>query len=146
MFFFRFPLTLESGTQCKVIGGFGKTICARLDQKLAEHRSRTERIDENLRFPVSPVLEPSNQNLPVSNERSPTCVTSKVLTLDLDPPYNKCEESKFTNSPIRSPPRSCVFDLSPKIDIKTQEEKDAVLQAKYAFMNAAKGGILSRHV
>lgn len=49
----RFPLPLENGHQCKIIQGFGKTICQRLDDKLNKHKE--DQIRNNLDIPVSPV-------------------------------------------------------------------------------------------
>ena len=52
----RYPLPLESGSQCRVLEGFGKTICARLDDKLREHRGR-----QSTDLAISPVKRPSGQ-------------------------------------------------------------------------------------
>ena len=44
--------------QCKIITGFGKTICQRLEDKLKEHKSKNT---EPFKIPVSPVLLPRGQ-------------------------------------------------------------------------------------
>ena len=63
----RYPLPLENGLQCKIIQGFGNTICRRLEAKLAEHRSLKPRA--GLDIPVSPVLQPQGQ-VPATRSRS----------------------------------------------------------------------------
>jgi len=133
----RFPLPLDTGTQCKVLAGFGKTICARLDQKLGQQQrlvqhqikppspSRT-----GLKFPLSPVLVPAGQ-LPQSSENlqllQPLPSNSAV---QLSPETTKVQP-RLSISPCPSesysPPKSAIFDLSPEIDLRSQEEKDLEL-------------------
>ena len=69
LYSFRYPLPLQNGMQCKIIQGFGNTICKRLDEKLREHKLKQS---NNLDIPVSPVLLPQGQ-VPRS---SPTKSTS----------------------------------------------------------------------
>ena len=52
----RYPLPLMNGKQCKVLEGFGNTICTRLDKKLSEYQSR-----QATDIAVSPVLKPLGQ-------------------------------------------------------------------------------------
>ena len=59
---FRYPLELQSGAQCRVLEGFGKTICSKLDRKLSEYRARQH-------LALSPVLKPSGQ-IPQSSKES----------------------------------------------------------------------------
>lgn len=74
-------MPLENGLQCKIIQGFGNTICRRLEAKLAEHRSLQPNDGPGLDIPVSPVLQPRGQ-VPSSSSRSPT------KTLDNSPADN----------------------------------------------------------
>ena len=36
----RYPLALQSGLQCKIIMGFGKIVCERLEKRLQVHRAK----------------------------------------------------------------------------------------------------------
>jgi hypothetical protein len=36
----KYPLRLESGRHCRVLQGFGETICQKLDKRLEEYRIR----------------------------------------------------------------------------------------------------------
>ena len=167
----RFPLPLATGTQCKVLSGFGKTICARLDQRLAQYQAKhghheeqgtSHKINEDtslkarqttnktkvtsniarkvttsshqavpsschIQIPLSPVLLPNGQ-LPHNTEIAYISPEKSKPSISLSP----------CNSESYSPPRSSVFDLSPKIDLRTQEEKD--LELALALSQADSGG------
>ena len=70
----RYPLPLQNGMQCKIIQGFGNTICKRLEEKLKEHRLKQS---NSLEIPVSPVLLPQGQVPRASPTKSNSPSSSK---------------------------------------------------------------------
>merc|ERR1719285_656647 len=52
----KYPLPLDNGLQCKIVRGFGKTVCARLQERLHRHLQQAD--------PVLPPL-PSFQLSPI---------------------------------------------------------------------------------
>ena len=52
---FRYPLTLDNGLQCKIIVGFGKTICTQLEERLQRHREAETETEATATDPPSPL-------------------------------------------------------------------------------------------
>ena len=137
----RFPLPLENGHQCKIIQGFGKTICQRLDDKLNQHKE--EQIRNNLEIPVSPVPPIFPAAKPFRTFSSPPSIkgpTKSHLMVKEKPPKAQREETTAVAS-VRTEDRlkeesdleealrrSLEKIPSKKVNIskrvKSQEEKD----------------------
>ena len=66
--------------QCKIITGFGKTICQRLENKLKEHKSKNT---EQFKIPVSPVLLPRGQ------------ISKQTFNQEISPVKDKAKHNPF---------------------------------------------------
>ena len=93
IFLSRFPLTLDNGHQCKIIQGFGKTICQKLEDKLVKHRREEERVSLNI--PVSPVVPP-----PARTVSSPPII-SKTVATEVSPSKSKKHTSMKLSSEVK---------------------------------------------
>ena len=127
----RYPLPLQNGMQCKIIQGFGNTICKRLEDKLKEHRLKQS---NSLEIPVSPVLLPQGQ-VP---RASPTKSNS--------PSSSKSQEDRDLELALELSQQEFVPRAFPKKSnsLSSQEDKDLELALELSQQEASQEQYLPR--
>jgi len=127
----KYPLPLENGLQCKIIVGFGKGICAQLEEKLQKHRmaksdSREQTLSTSVEMKTGS-FENSSLNSRSSNHhraepsRLPSFPVSPVAVKS--PPLQPVEN--LPTSSARSPVRLKPFPGSPP-EPKSLQEKQII--------------------
>ena len=103
---FRYPLTLDNGLQCKIIVGFGKTICTQLEERLQRHREAETETEATATDPPSPLH--LNENRRGSPEERVDALKKKKTA--------NCHLPSFPLSPVasKSPQKLRVASKSPQ--------------------------------
>ena len=148
--FSRYPLPLENGLQCKIIVGFGKNICAKLEDRLQRHRQADAGQSSSLPLKEKSSGSGSGNSIPLcpisSSEAkvdTPKYITSHLPSFPLSPvapkspPFRCIENLRLSPSKNSSIPKSFPVTISPSRPKQPVETQDESFKVKSKSSHAA---------